>query len=320
MRIASIDAGTNTLRLLIAEQTGREGDKFRAVERQRFVTGLGTSLARTGKFGTGEMDATLIAFKKFAGQMRKMNVVRYFAAGTQAFREASNTNVFTDIVFEQSGIKVSVIDAGLEAELSYAGIVDILGTAMTKRSVIIDIGGGSTEIMRGPARRGKWVSTNIGVLRMVSLFSPMDPPEPWELKNMRHYVRDRLLAARREIGARKAEKVIGTAGTYTTIAAMYRKIPSYDPDRINGTRLTRNELRTLADKLYRMKAERRIGVTGMEKGRELLIVPGLIVAEEAMDVFSAEATLVSDGSLLEGIIEAMQKRKIKGEVYEEPEN
>jgi exopolyphosphatase/guanosine-5'-triphosphate,3'-diphosphate pyrophosphatase len=92
----------------------------------------------------------------------------------------------------------------------------------------------------------------------------------------------------------------------------------YNPEKINGTRLTRKRVANLANKLYRLRAKEREEITGLERGREYLIVPGLIIAEEAMDVFSANDTVVSDGSLLEGIINAMQTGKIKGDAYEEP--
>lgn len=316
MRLASIDAGTNTLRLLIV--TANAKGRYRAIERQRFITGLGTEFVRTGSFGSTEMHASIGALRKFGEKMRKMKVERYFAAGTQAFREALNARGFVEQVELETGIRLTVIDPEMEASLSFAGIVEAVGVETAKNSVIIDIGGGSTEIMRGGARRGKWASTNLGVVHLISLFSPGDPPKKWEITNMRYFIRDRLLSVRAEIGMKKAAKVIGTAGTYTTIAAIHKRMRLYNPEIINGTRLTRKRVANLAKKLYRLRAKEREEIPGMERGREYLIVPGLIIAEEAMDVFSANETVVSDGSLLEGIINAMQTRKIKGDVYEDP--
>jgi exopolyphosphatase/guanosine-5'-triphosphate,3'-diphosphate pyrophosphatase len=316
MRLASIDAGTNTLRLLIVSSKGTGKGRFEPIMRQRCITGLGTGLINTGIFGEKEMKTSLDAFMGFAKAMRNMKVERYFAAGTQAFREAGNARDFIGEVNAETGIQLTVIGAEMEAGLTCDGIKDALGGEMVKNSVLIDIGGGSTEIMRGGTQRGKWLSTKLGVAHLNALFSPHDPPHSWEISNMRFFARDRLHAVRSKIGIKRADKIIGTAGTYTTIAAILRKMNRYDPEIINGTRITRGELGGLAGKLYLLSGKKRLGVRGMERGREYLILPGLILAEEAMDVFSARETIVSDGSILEGIIKAMERGKIKGEVYE----
>lgn len=316
MRLASIDAGTNTLRLLIVSSKSTGRGRFATLLRERQITGLGTGLADTGMFGEKEMKKSLYAFVQFAKSLRKMKVDRYFAAATQGFREADNALDFIAEVRERAGIKLTVIDTETEAGLSYDGIRDAVGNEVMKNSLVIDIGGGSTEIMKVGARRGKWVSTKLGVVYLNTLFSPQDPPRDWEISSMRFYIRDRLHAVGSKIGIRKVHKIIGTAGTYTTIAAIDKKMNDYDPEIINGTRITRTRLRALADTIFRLSGKRRLAIRGMEKGREYLIVPGILIGETAMDLFSARETVVSDGSLLEGIIKAMERGKIKGDVYE----
>lgn len=317
MRLASIDAGTNTIRIFIAGKASAGKSTCAPLYRHKWITGLGSNLAKAQKFGHIEMESSIDAFSRCARAMRRNKVNRYFAAATQGFREARNALEFIEEVRERTGINLTVIDAETEARLTSEGIRDALGGTVVKNSVMVDIGGGSTEIMRGGSRMKTWASMKLGTAHLSTLFTPHDPPFDEEISSMRFFVRERLDAVKSKTALKRADRIIGTAGTYTTIAAIARKMTVYDPDKINGTSISRNTLQKLARKLISLSGNERLGIRGMERGREFLIVPGLVVAEEVMDAFSARETVVSDGSLLEGIIQALKKGKIKGEVYED---
>ncbi len=317
MRLASIDAGTNTIRILITGKASGENRTCSPLYRQKWITKLGSNLAKAQKFGYIEMKSSIDALSRCAEAMRRNKVERYFAAATQGFREAGNALEFIEEVRKRTGINLTVIEAETEARLTCEGIRGALGGAVVKNSVMVDIGGGSTEIMRSGSRMKTWVSIKLGTAHLTTLFSPHDPPHDEEISSMRFFVRERLYAVKSKRALKRAGRIIGTAGTYTTIAAIARKMSVYDPDKINGTSISRGGLQKLARKLFSLSGNERLAIRGMEKGREFLIVPGLVVAEEVMDVFSARETVVSDGSLLEGIIQALKKGKIKGEVYEE---
>lgn len=313
MRYAAIDAGTNTIRLLVADVEGRD---IIPLVRRRFITGLGKEIIRTGCLGEQEKASTIEALKIIAGEMKKCGVGCYFAAGTHAFRQASDADTFISEIREDTGIEMTVIPPGVEATLTFEGITKTLKREVLRNSIFIDIGGGSTEIIRNRPGGNSWASTNLGVIYLQSLFAPHDPPLVWEMENMGLFVKDRLERVKRAMGAKVVRQVVGTAGTYTTIAAIQKRMKRYDPDKINGTRITLKKLRGLSGKLAGLTGKERMKVPGMEKGREYLILPGLVIAEKAMETFSAPNTVVSDGSLLEGTIHALREKKVEGVIYE----
>ena len=314
MKIAAIDGGTNTLRLLIVDI---EGTRVLPLVRERVITGLGNNLAHTGRLGGEGIESTLNAFCLFGKRMRDLGVERYFATGTEAFREGGNSGVLTGKIEDSSGIRISIISPGDEAALTRAGILFSLGGELVRRSIIIDIGGGSTEFLKG-AKGGMSISTKLGVITLTDLFPMEDPPLEWERENLRFYIMDRLKKVGRELGVTRVSRIVGTAGTYTTLAAIKRKLKRYAPEKINGVRFSAEDLKELEKRLLSLSSSGRLKISGMERGRERLIVPGLLIANAAMDLFHAKETVVSDGSLLEGIIENMRKKIIKGEKYVTP--
>jgi exopolyphosphatase/guanosine-5'-triphosphate,3'-diphosphate pyrophosphatase len=165
----------------------------------------------------------------------------------------------------------------------------------------MDIGGGSTEFAFGPGE-GESVSLSTGVVVLSTLLPLSDPPVPWELRAVSYYAAGRIEDGTRPFGRRRVRRLIGTAGTFTTLAAMERGMTRYDPDRINGARLSGTVVRRWADRLGRMTDAQRLRVPGMEKGRERYIVPGALLIVAAMERFRLNGVTVSDAGLLEGIL------------------
>ena len=312
MNIAAIDAGTNTLRLLIVRVAEK---KITTLLRKRIITGLGSKMSETGFLGENGSSSTIKGFTLFSREMRRKKVSRYHAVGTQAFREGGNARELVVRIEDESGLRVAIIDSREEAELTRRGIASVMGSGIPANSVIVDIGGGSTEFIRSVRGKTSIISTRLGVIHLDDLFPLKDPPRDWELNNLRFYLRDRIERVRDALGVKGASRIVGTAGTYTTLAAVHKQMRRYVPENINGTSLKMNEMKTLVSPLLSMSSRSRLRLPGMEKGRERLIVPGSLIALESMHIFRAQQTVVSDGSLLEGIIGEMVENESKGENY-----
>lgn len=294
-RLAAIDVGTNTIRMLVAD---RAGSGFRPVARRRNIVGMGRALRDTGRIGEAEFRHSLAVLRAFREEMERLGVDRYRACGTACLREASNGDAFREAA-RDGGIAVEVIGPDEEARLSWNGIRT--GVAGRPGDVAMDIGGGSTEFSAGPGR-GESVSIPTGVVVLSSLIPLSDPPKPWEIRTVSYYAARRVEDGTRVFGRRKFRRLIGTAGTFTTLAALEKRMTRYDPARIDGTTLSAEALRRWAGRLCGMTDARRLSLPGMEKGRERYIVPGVLLALAAVARFDVKRVTVSDAGLLEGIL------------------
>jgi len=295
-RLAAIDIGTNTIRMLVAEAQG--GRRTVPVARRRAIVGLGRRLRESGRIGEEEFAAALRVLREFRREMARAGVVAYRACGTACLREAGNRDAFLEAAAAE-GIDIEVIGPAEEARLTWAGIRRAV--AGRPGDVAMDIGGGSTEFVFGP-REGESVSLSTGVVVLSTLLPLSDPPDPWELRAVAYYAGRRIEDGTRPLGRRRFRRLIGTAGTFTTLAAMERGMTRYDPGRIDGTRLSAAAVRRWADRLGRMTDAQRLRVPGMEKGRERYVVPGTLLIVAALERFRLNGVTVSDAGLLEGIL------------------
>jgi exopolyphosphatase/guanosine-5'-triphosphate,3'-diphosphate pyrophosphatase len=294
-RLAAIDIGTNTIRMLVAERGGR---RTVPVARRRSIVGLGRSLRDTGRIGEAEFAAGLRVLREFQREMGRGGIAAYRACGTACLREAENRADFLEAAAAE-GIDVEVIGPAEEARLTWEGIR--WAVAGRPGDVAMDIGGGSTEFAFGP-REGESVSLSTGVVVLSTLLPLSDPPDPSELRAVSYYAGRRIEDGTRPFGRRRFRRLIGTAGTFTTLAAMERGMTRYDPDRINGTRLSGAVVRRWAERLGRMTDAQRLRLPGMEKGRERYVVPGVLLIVAAMERFRLNGVTVCDTGLLEGIL------------------
>jgi exopolyphosphatase/guanosine-5'-triphosphate,3'-diphosphate pyrophosphatase len=293
--LAAIDIGTNTIRMLVA---GRDGGTLRPVARMRRLTGMGKELRATGGIGESEFRESVLALKEFREQMDARGVERYRACGTAALREAANRAAFLDAA-KAVGVKIEVITAGEEARRAWEGIRGRLrGGAGT---VVMDIGGGSTEFIAG-AGRGESVSLPIGVVVSCGLLPLSDPPQGWQIRNLEYYFAERISAGTSAWGKRRFRRMVGTAGTFTTLAALDRKMRTYRPEKIDGYAMSLERLKAWEERLGKLTEAERLRLPGMEKGRERYIVPGVCQAVAAMESMNVKELIVSDAGLLEGIL------------------
>jgi exopolyphosphatase/guanosine-5'-triphosphate,3'-diphosphate pyrophosphatase len=300
--LAAIDVGTNTVRMLISAQ---ERDRLRPVARRRRITGLGKSLRESGGIGGPEFRASLEALREFRKEMDSLGVSRYRACATAGLREASNRNAFLDAA-KREGVLVEIISAREEALRTWEGVAGRLRNR--GGTVVMDIGGGSTEFIAGP-REHDSVSLPIGVVVLLGPFRLSDPPLPAELRNLECFLGERIASGARRWRRRTFRRMVGTAGTFTTLAALEMRMRAYRPERIDGFRMPVSAVRRWRERLSRLTEMERLRLPGMEQGRERYIVPGVVQALAAMEHFGLKDLHISDSGLLEGILQGVANRK-----------
>ena len=300
--LAAIDVGTNTVRMLVSAQ---ERGGLRPVLRRRRITALGKSLRESGSIGEREFRDSIATLRELRREMDALGVARYRACGTAGLREASNREGFLAAA-AKAGVSVEIISAREEARCTWEGAVG----KTRGGSLVMDIGGGSTEFIAGPKGTDS-LSLPIGVVVLLGIFRMSDPPLPAELRNLAWFLTDRIAAGTR--GWRRGfRRLVGTAGTFTTLAALEMRMKTYRPERIDGFRMGIAAVRRWATRLSRLTEEERLRLPGMEKGRERYIIPGIIQARAAMEIFGLSDLDISDSGLLEGILRGIANGKGEG--------
>jgi len=307
MILAGIDIGTNTLRLLVVE-TGPHA--FQEIYTDRRITRLGQDLDRNGRLSPEAEERTLRALVDFSAQIRRYSAFRSAAIGTSALRNAANSAAFLHEVLMRTGLDVRIVSGAEEARLTLLGVARMLGQgggrkngAALASAFVIDIGGGSTEIIATrPGMTPHIASLPLGAVYLTDRFIRNDPPLPEELVRLRQAIGSELDGFAETIQRRPDSLFIGTAGTITTLAAIDQGLLSYDPARINHAVLTREFIDATVDRLSASTLDERRSIRGLERGREDIILAGAMVAQEIMRRFGYASMLVIDWGLREGIV------------------
>lgn len=296
-KAAAIDIGSNTLRLLIASI---EGNQLVPLVRDREIVRLGRNFYPERVLSGEAVDRSLRVLERFRRQTDREAVHILRAAGTGVLREAENIGEFIEAVRQETGLEVTIISGEQEAGLSARGVLSVFPRSNAP-TCIFDLGGGSTEFggLAGDQLETT-VSLPLGVVGLTELFLPSDPPEPGEIRRLQAYVLEMLM--KNISRPPEPPRVIGTAGTVTTLAAMTQGLTSYDPDQINGSVLDRDDLSRLLSTLGSLPLENRRRLPGLEPGRADIIVAGLVVVLTVMLFFKVDTLLVSDAGLLEGLL------------------
>ena len=294
-RCAAIDFGTNTARLLIAERSSAGIVPLR-VERE--VVRLGGGFTDECGLSSEAWERGLACLHRFARIISDCEVKQVRASATSAVRDAVNGGAFVDKVFRETGIRLNVIDGDLEARLTLNGVLSALDSECDAL-VVLDVGGGSTEFTVSSHRTPVFIkSMPIGVVRLTEGFCT----------NIEMVERVRLVIDQLEkelslagIAVTKDSVLVGTAGTATTIAAIKMEMVDYDYRKVNNTTVSREDIAEIFIRLSRLTPQERLAVKGLEKGREDLIIAGLIIITSIMDRFGFNRLKVSDFGLLEGL-------------------
>jgi exopolyphosphatase / guanosine-5'-triphosphate,3'-diphosphate pyrophosphatase len=298
-RLATVDLGTNTVRLLVVESIG---GVWRPLHQTQRVTRLGQGQAAAGRLLPEPMRRTAAVVAEFCREAHGWGAEAVRIVATSAVREATNREEFVAWIETQTGERVEVVSGEDEARLTLKGVASGL-PSLGSLFVLFDIGGGSTEfVLARDGAPAAAVSLRLGV---VSLQEEWDErgPVPWErFRRMQERVEHRLIDEVPE-GIRAAcGELVGTAGTVTTLAALDLDLPAYDAARVHGHRLTRASVERLLARLGALGVDERARLPCLEPGRADVIIPGIAICLATMTCVHREAVVVSDRGLREGIL------------------
>jgi exopolyphosphatase/guanosine-5'-triphosphate,3'-diphosphate pyrophosphatase len=301
MRLATIDVGSNTIRLLVADVPGAA--TWRVADQDQTVTRLGEGLARSGALSEAAMARTLTVVHGYVERARRLGAREIHIVATSAVRESPNGRAFAAAIEAATGQRVEVVSGEVEARLTLQGVRQGLGT-LTGPVLVFDIGGGSTEyvLAEGDAIRAM-TSLRLGVVPLAERFSFPGPVDEPRYRALYDEIRARLGQEIPEsIRAARVAHLVGTAGTVTTLAALDLGLSRYDAARVQGHRLDRPTIAGLATRLGRLTVGERAALPCLEPGRADLIIPGVAIVVATLDTFGIEALRVSDYGLREGIL------------------
>ncbi len=309
-RVAAIDCGTNSIRLLIADVSGGlASGQLRDVHRETRIVRLGQGVDATGEFAPDAIARTRAALVDYAALLRAQRVERVRMVATSAARDVANRDVFFAMTAEVLGAVIpasvaEVISGSEEAELSFRGAVGELDSAGAP-FVVVDLGGGSTEIVFGRDRVLASYSADIGCVRLTERCLHSDPPAPGEVAAAREVVRERLESALRAVPVEGARTWVGLAGTMTTLSALAHNMTTYDAAAIHLSRVSGNDLMAVCDRLISMTRAQRAALPPMHEGRADVIGGGAIVVQELARELRTRAGIdeltVSEHDILDGI-------------------
>jgi exopolyphosphatase / guanosine-5'-triphosphate,3'-diphosphate pyrophosphatase len=299
-RVASIDIGTNTVRLLILETT--PGESLREINQINAITRLGKGMDTEKKILGDRMDETISVLTNFRNECRKFEPLTIRVVATSALREAGNQEYFVSRAKQESGLEIEVISWEEEAELMVKGVLWNLPN-IEKNILIFDIGGGSTEYI---LVRGKQivsaVGTQLGTVRLTDQFISHHPINVNEYKALETHLRKELKLVKDQLSDFSPEVLVGTAGAVTTLAAIDENVYPYDPEKVQGKILTFKRVEELLKDLKKKSLAERVRMNTIEKGREDLIIVGGALVLESMRIFECNLLIVSEYGLLEGVV------------------
>lgn len=304
MRVAVVDLGTNSTRLLVADvEPSADGARPRLTEldRRTVVTRLGQDVDATGALADEAVERVVSVLAEYREAIDDLGAERTVAVLTSAVRDAENGAAFAARVRDEFGLDARTIAGDEEARLTFLGATSERAADAPEPVVVIDIGGGSTEYVVGEGGELLFhVSTQSGAVRQTERHVRSDPPAPEELDAMRSEVRSIIEAEVPEDVRRRTRAAIAVAGTATSLAAIDQKLEPYDPARVHGYVLPLERAREALERLAAMTDEQRRNVPGLHPARAPAIVAGATHLVEALDAFNLDSTEVSEHDLLRG--------------------
>ena len=303
--VAAVDCGTNSTRLIVMDVDGK------VLERQMRITRLGEQVDAARRLSRAAIDRTATVLREFRGAMDRYGVTRARVVATSAVRDAENADEFMTIAEEITGVHPEVLSGDEEGRLSFAGATAHLDPALAGAGplLVVDVGGGSTELTVGPhGPRGDTRalevvarSLDIGCVRVSERFHH-DPPSREDLESARRWVAAEVAGARADLPAPAPDGLmIGLAGTVSTLVCLDRGLTVYDREQVHLAVLTRHDVERWLEILAAEDASARLGRPGMTEGREDVIVGGVLVLAVVMASFGRDRCLVSEDDILDGL-------------------
>jgi exopolyphosphatase / guanosine-5'-triphosphate,3'-diphosphate pyrophosphatase len=280
MRVGVVDLGTNSTRLLVADV---DGDRVDEVSRRTTITRLGEGVDERRKLLPLPVARVRNALSEYRRELEGLGAERVLAIGTSAVRDAENGEAFLGEIEWSYGFATRLLSGAEEAELTRRGVAN--GRVLDNRTLVLDVGGGSTELITA----GDRTSLDVGSVRLTERHLRSDPPTPDELEAAANDVRA-------ELPALDAGDAIGVAGTITTLAAL--ELGGYDPDHVHGHRLSRDAVEAQLERLASLPIAERRELPGLEPERAPVIVGGAVVVREVLDRYGLDALEASERDLL----------------------
>lgn len=302
--VAAIDIGTNSVLLTVCDAAGRP-----LVERAT-ITRLGQGVDRTRRLSAEGMKRTLDCLARYADALRAQDAGVLAVVGTSAMRDAENGDAFRREVGTLLGAPVEIISGQREAELTAEGA--LVGIPLSGPCCVVDIGGGSTELIDGTSNADHFdvasaTSLNIGSVRLTERHLTQDPPTPGELSRVRDDLRSALASV---TAPRSGTRLVGVAGTVTSLAAIQLGLPEYTPSVVHGSVLTASSLRALMTRLACSTLADRQRIPSLDPARADVIIAGGLILLGVLEWARAEDLLVSDRGVRWGLIaELLRKRE-----------
>ncbi|MFJ4472695.1 exopolyphosphatase [Streptomyces sp. NPDC089424] len=306
-RVAAVDCGTNSIRLLVADVDAASGE-LAELDRRMTIVRLGQGVDRTGRLAPEALERTFAACREYARIIKEHGAERVRFVATSASRDAENRDDFVRGVVDILGVEPEVVTGDEEAEFSFVGATrELAGRADVQRPyLVVDIGGGSTEFVVGEDHVRAARSVDVGCVRMTERHLVVDgvvsdPPAEEQIAAMRADIEAALDLAEETVPLREARTLVGLAGSVTTVAAIALDLPEYDSARIHHARIGRDRVREITEWLLRSTHAERAAVASMHPGRVDVIAAGALVLLSIMERSGAEEVVVSEHDILDGI-------------------
>jgi exopolyphosphatase/guanosine-5'-triphosphate,3'-diphosphate pyrophosphatase len=307
-RYAAIDIGSNSIRMEAAEVV--PGQPVRILVSDREVTRLGESVFRNGAVSDDAMKATIAVLARMADLYRKLDVVGVRAVATSAIRDTRNQKEFLARVSEAAGAPVEIISGREEARLIHLGLESVWPQP-GKSTLIIDIGGGSVEIIAGQdGDLRDAFSKPLGAVRLHELFLKDDPPTPRQLHQMHEFIREKLASAVARLARAQWDRVIGTSATAAAVVSAIARVPGSRREAVDHFRVSTSQVRKLYERIAEMNLAARRSITGIGPRRAEIIVGGVAVLLQFLQEFRLPALYYSRAGVRDGIIADLAARNV----------
>ena len=298
MKIGTIDIGTNSMRLLIAEY--KEG---KIVNRKKYVntTRIGQGVDSNGYITDEAIERNINALVEFSNICKEENCKEVYCMGTSALRDSKNKELFIKLAKDKANINVDIISGEKESNLGFMGVLQ--GVENPEDILVIDIGGGSTEFIIGNKNGIRFVkSENVGALRMTEKFLKQDPINENEFKNMSDFIYEEIKDTLKYIEKDGVQKIVGIGGTITSLSAINQEMESYSMDKIHNSKITLSEIELILQNLKKMTLNDKKTLKGLQPKRADIITAGVEILYTIMKNIEIDEIIVSEYDNLEGLM------------------
>jgi len=306
-RVAAIDCGTNSIRLLVADVDPETGELV-DLDRRMTIVRLGQGVDRTGRLAPEALERTFAACREYAAVIKEHGAERLRFVATSASRDAENRDEFVRGVLDILGVEPEVVSGDQEAELSFTGATRELAGRddLATPYLVVDIGGGSTEFVVGDGRVRAARSVDIGCVRMTERHLVrdgvvLDPPGEERVAAVRADIEAALDLAEQSVPLGEARTLVGLAGSVTTVSAIAQNLAAYDSEAIHHSRISYDRVREITETLLRSTHAERAAIPSMHPGRVDVIGAGALVLLSIMERIGASEVVVSEHDILDGI-------------------